>query len=201
VALRIYVDDQEWTEQTFPEEKDALWREIAQRIGREGRVPCEVRVDGELLDQEAFASLSGGNEVRIRTESLRELLRDSLEQAKHYVPALVGGLGAIADRFEAEKPQEALMLLHQASEGVEWLFKVLENTRMLSGIEEGEIGDGDFAASRNSLALTLQVVVTALEEGRYFETAYKIREELLPVVTHMGTYVDAMSQLVGNRVQ
>lgn len=199
--MRVYVDDQEWKGHSFSEEKTVLWKEITQQVARVGRVPCEICVDGEILEQEAFTSLSGGGEVRIRTKPLRELLRESLEQAEQYVPALLGGLGAVADKFEAEESREALALLQQASEGMEWLLKIIENAQILSGIENGEIGDGGLVESRKQLTLILQAVVTSLEEGKYFEAAYKIREELMPIVVRMGTYVGSISRFVGNHVQ
>lgn len=184
-----------------PADKEQLWRALNSDLKRKQCVPVEVTLDGEAMEPDVFLSATGGQELSVKTRNVRELIQDSLASSKAYLEPLQKGFDEIADHFEAEEQEEGLKKLQQATEGVSWVLQVLENTQKLLGIDDSEVLDGEFAPTRKKLAAVLQEAVPALEEGKFFELSFRLREEVKPSIGHLGPYIDALMEMSSGKVQ
>lgn len=196
--VHVWIDDVSWPVAEPEASKEDLWRAVNAFLAPQGRVPHTVTVDGEPLELEAFLHVTGGQEIRIISRPVRELVCESLDQVERYLRALDKGARDIADLLEQEKASEALPLLSQFSEGTEWMLRVLGHCQALLALRDDEIGDGGLEALRGRLATALQGIASSLEEGKYFELAYRMREELAPTLGHLKAYVDHLKALAEN---
>ena len=190
--MRILMDGVDWQPQTGEPQEDrgALLEDLKAQALAQGRVLVSLVVDGSELDEEGFRNLQGGRELRCETQSVRELVRDSLSQTKEYFPALQRGVEGIADRLEEGKVQEALQLLQQATEGIGWVLHVVQNCRLLLGIAEEEPRTGNLQADCARLQEILESLSGSLEQERFFELAFHLREELLPLLSQLNLYTE-----------
>jgi len=201
--MRVRVDDRDWQpeEGRIPDDRgDILDRVRADAFAR-GRVVLSIRVDGQEIDEEGFRSLSGGQEACVSTQPIRDLVRDSLEQMRRYFPALVKGMGGIADRLEEERTEEAMTLLRQGLEGIGWVLQVLDNTRFLLGIASEDPRSEGYSSARSALSRCLEEAEKALAAGRFFELSFRIREEILPALGGLQPFAEEMERLSGEPVQ
>ena len=188
----------------IPEElscKDDILALVREHAGTKGRVVRAISVDGTELDEVSFSALSGGSEVNFTTGPVRELVNESLCEAQIYLANLSAGFERIADTLEGDKAAEGLGLLASAAEGIGWLLQVLHNSQVLLGLEDGEISDGGLAELKGNLLRNLENVSTSVEEKKYLELAYRIRNGLLPDIHRLGGYLLSMQDTSGSPLQ
>jgi hypothetical protein len=181
--------------------RDDILTFVREHTGTKARVVRTITVDGTELDEESFSALSGGNEVNFTTSPVRELVNESLCEAQMYLANLSAGFERIADTLEGDKAAEGLGLLASAAEGIGWLLQVLHNSQVLLGLEDGEISDGGLAELKGSLLQNLENVSTSVEEKKYLELAYGIRNGLLPDIHRLGGYLLSMQDTSGSPLQ
>jgi hypothetical protein len=202
MPMRVRIDGEEWNPETgLPESREGLLGQVRVRTVQRGRIIKSIRVDGVEIDAANFGELSGGQDFAFETQSVRELLRESLRQVGHYAPALTGGLAQVADLLEAEKPQEAMSLFQQTIDGIGWILQVIDRAREILGLKEGELHSGDFAANRETLQGHLHEVEAALSGGRYFELSFRIREDLIPSVRTASAFAEELRDRAEERIQ
>ena len=159
-----------------------------------------IEVDGEEMLPEALLQLSGDHDFIIRTKPIRTLVRESLEEAQRYLPALLKGYETIADKLEKEKTKEALELMQQAFEGTQWILGVTQNCQVLLG--ESFLPDTEEGKSiRDQVALILGKMENALEGQRFFEIAFLIREELLLELEKFDDNTQKLCTLATSEIQ
>ena len=181
--------------------RDDILTFVREHTGTKARVVRTITVDGTELDEESFSALSGGNEVNFTTSPVRELVNESLCEAQLYLANLSAGFERIADTLEGDKSAEGLGLLASAAEGVGWLLQVLHNCQVLLGLEDGEISDGGLTELKADLLRNLEDVSASVEEKKYLELAYRIRNGLLPDIHRLGGYLLSMQDASGSPLQ
>ena len=190
--MRILMDGVEWKprEGSVPVGHAALLETLKVEALAQGRVLLQLSVDGSEIDEEGFRTLQGGLELRCTTCPVRDLVRDSLRQARDFFPALLRGVEGIADRLEQGKTQEALQLLQQATEGIGWILHVLQNCRLLLGMTQEDQESGTIQTDCIRLQGLLENISESLEQERFFELAFRLREELLPLLRRLERYAE-----------
>ena len=166
-----------------------------------GRVITTLSLDGETISEEAFLASTQGQELHVKTDSIRNLVSESLQEASRYLPVLVAGLGRIADSLEREKVKDAADSFRQASDGIDWLIHVLTHCQNLLGLKDAEILDGKLDEVRNSLNGRLKDVSASLEAGKYFELSFRLRNELIPELEKLVPYTHSLGAFADGRVQ
>lgn len=202
--MRVLIDETEWENlegELSEEKRKELLERARKEAARGGRFVRDILVDDKPLQEEAFLSLKGGVEVRFVTISVKELVTESLEETQRYMPALLNGINLVADRFEERYDKDALSLLQQVTEGIGWVVKVLHDSLLLLGVSDAELGDGQLGATREYLLQTLEGTLAPLEEGKFFDLAYRLREEVEPTLKSLGRYVDELLAIASGEVQ
>ncbi|HOU33227.1 MAG TPA: hypothetical protein PLY89_07800, partial [Synergistaceae bacterium] len=147
----------------------------------------------EALEVEAFLQVMGGQDLRVTSCPVRELVRESLGQAIRYLPELHKGAEKVADLLEEENLPEAFPALSQLSEGTTWVLQVLGRSQVLLALSDDEIGDGELSAVRRRLLAVLRDALSSMEEKKFFELAFRLREELAPTLVRLGGYLVALN--------
>ena len=199
--MKVLIDGKELDFLADASGKEEILASVRENAGTHGRVVRTISVDGTELDEESFSALSGGSEVSFTTGPVRELVNESLCEAQTYVANLSAGFERIADTLEGDKAAEGLDLLARAAEGIGWLLQVLHNSQVLLALEDGEIGDGGLAGLKGSLLLNLEEVSASVEEKKYLELAYRIRNGLLPDVRRLEVYLQSLQDTSGRPLQ
>ena len=198
----VLVDDTAPDDVSFEfSDRNSCLAEIRKFAANKGRVVTSLSLDGETISEEAFLASTQGKELHVTTDSIRNLVSESLQEASRYLPALTAGLGRIADSLEREKVKDAADSFRQASDGIDWLIHVLTHCQNLLGLKDSEILDGKLDEVRNSLNGRLKDVSASLEAGKYFELSFRLRNELIPELEKLVAYTHSLGAFADGRVQ
>ena len=182
-------------------DRGAVLAAIHKSVASKGRIVSSLSLDGENISEESFLASTQGQELHVKTDSIRNLVSESLQEASRYLPVLVAGLGRIADSLEREKVKDAADSFRQASDGIDWLIHVLTHCQNLLGLKDSEILDGKLDEVRNSLNVRLKDVSASLEAGKYFELSFRLRNELIPELEKLVAYTHSLGAFADGRVQ
>ena len=182
-------------------DRGAVLAAIHKSVASKGRIVSSLSLDGENISEESFLASTHGQELHVKTDSIRNLVSESLQEASRYLPVLVAGLGRIADSLEREKVKDAADSFRQASDGIDWLIHVLTHCQNLLGLKDAEILDGKLDEVRNSLNGRLKDISASLEAGKYFELSFRLRNELIPELEKLVPYTHALGAFADGRVQ
>ncbi len=198
----VLVDDKAPDDDSFESsDRNSCLAAIRKFAAGKGRVVTSLSLDGETISEEAFLASTQGKELHVKTDSIRNLVSESLQEASRYLPVLMTGLGRIADSLEREKVKDAANSFRQASDGIDWLIHVLTHCQNLLGLKDSEILDGKLNDVRNSLTDRLKDVSASLEAGKYFELSFRIRNELIPELEKLVPYTHSLGAFADGRVQ
>lgn len=199
--MKVFIDDEELhLAEESPSKEDILVR-TKEVFARKGRLLHSIEVDGAELTEEDFLALSGGEEVRVKGRPIREFLAETLADALVYHGRLVAGLERAADNLEADKTREGLELVGQGAEGIGWLLHVTQNSQILLGANDSEVGDGKLEDLKTSLQKDLAKASDSVESGKTLELAYVIRTSLLPRIESLGNYLAALKDMGDGAIQ
>ena len=182
-------------------DRGAVLAAIHKSVASKGRIVSSLSLDGENISEESFLASTQGQELHVKTDSIRNLVSESLQETSRYLPVLVAGLGRIADSLEREKVKDAAVSFRQASDGIDWLIHVLTHCQNLLGLKDSEILDGKLDEVRNSLNVRLKDVSASLEAGKYFELSFRLRNELIPELEKLVAYTHSLGAFADGRVQ
>ena len=198
----VLVDDKAPDDVSFDSsDRNSCLAAIRKFAAGKGRVVTSLSLDGETISEEAFLASTQGKELHVTTDSIRNLVSESLQEASRYLPVLTAGLERIADSLEREKVKDAVGSFRQASDGIDWLIHVLTHCQNLLGLKDSEILDGKLDEVRNALNARLKDVSTSLEAGKYFELSFRLRNELIPELEKLVPYTHSLGAFADGRVQ
>lgn len=194
--MRIRLDNEDIVldEEILDEGKEAVYEEAKRRANGKGRFIVEILVDGEkILDEDAFLSLSGGTDVQFVTQSMREVVSETLKEGRQYMLRLKPGLESVATLFEEGKKQEAQSAFAQALEGIDWLVGAFGKSCFLTQMQADGFAAGDFGDFTADLNANLEEIMNALQEDKTMRVAYLIREHLVPFVGTFAKYWEELA--------
>ena len=198
----VLVDDNAPDDVSFDSsDRNSCLAAIRKFAAGKGRVVTSLSLDGETISEEAFLASTQGKELHVTTDSIRNLVSESLQEASRYLPVLTAGLERIADSLEREKVKDAVGSFRQASDGIDWLIHVLTHCQNLLGLKDSEILDGKLDEVRNALNARLNDVSASLEAGKYFELSFRLRNELIPELEKLAPYTHSLGAFADGRVQ
>ena len=198
----VLVDDKAPDDVSFDSsDRNSCLAAIRKFAAGKGRVVTSLSLDGETISEEAFLASTQGKELHVTTDSIRNLVSESLQEASRYLPVLTAGLERIADSLEREKVKDAVGSFRQASDGIDWLIHVLTHCQNLLGLKDSEILDGKLDEVRNALNARLKDVSASLEAGKYFELSFRLRNELIPELEKLAPYTHSLGAFADGRVQ
>ncbi len=199
--MKILLNNEEWIPSEPSEgNRNLIWQELQDHVSSRGEIIHSLEVDGEEMLPEAFLQISEDHEFVLKTKPIRLLVRESLEESHRYLPALLKGYESIANKLEEEKTQEALELMQQAFEGTQWVLGVTQNCQVLLG--ESSLSDTEEVKHlQDGVSQALEKMEKALEEQRFFEIAFLLREELIPGLSAFEEYTQKLYLLATSEVQ
>ena len=198
--MRVRLDDAEWNvaEELVNQSKESLLGAARKLAEEKGAIISGITVDGIEVEEDVFLQLSAGVDIQFKTQSIRELLRESLADGQAYFPSLLSGLERVADLFEANNKEEGLRLFAQALEGIGWILQVMDRASLLLCTRTDFLSSGDISRELADLCEKVTSLSTILEEGKHLEIAYRIREDLLPSLRKLSlSWGEMVSQAEG----
>jgi hypothetical protein len=192
--MKVYLDGQEVD---LPDGADApsILNVVRGEVAKGGRVITELRVDDVEMDDEAFLNLAGGMAARFVSQPVRDLVRESLDDALDYAPRLANGLEEIALHFDRDELGTAEGKLADAAEGLDWLLRTFHYCSVLLAVGE-EMSDPGLSKLKESLSAAVDQLGALHEKRSYPQMALAIRRDLLPNVKEFVTHVRRLRSFV-----
>ncbi|MDR1133816.1 MAG: hypothetical protein LBL05_06600 [Synergistaceae bacterium] len=171
------------------EGKEAIFEAARRSAIEKNRVIVGITVDDvQFEDEDAFLALSGGIDVRFTSQPVIELVKESVDEGRRYIPTLLKGLEGIATMIEEGRDKDAQVPFSQAVEGINWLVGVFAKSSALLGITSDGLSSGNWGDDSKRLNETLEEMISVMESGRTMRMAYIIRERLVPVMRKFAAY-------------
>jgi hypothetical protein len=169
--------------------KEAIFAAARKVAVSDNRVIVGITVDDvQIEEEEAFLSLSGGIDIRFVSQPITDLVRESIEEGRRYIPTLLKGLEGIATMIEEGRDKDAQVPFSQAVEGINWLVGVFAKSSALLSITADGLSSGNWNDDSRYLNDTLEEMISVMESGRLMRMAYIIRERLVPVMKKFASY-------------
>ena len=198
--MKVWIDGQEFFDMPAETDTASVLESVKASLAKSGRVATEIRVDGVLMDEDAFADLTEGLQAHFSSQPVRTLVKDSLDEALRYIPRLRKGLEEIAEHFEGSEFSRGQSKLADAAEGLDWLLLVFHNCRVLLGAGEEAEGPG-LEEIKTSLFENINLLNQLFEEKKYLQMALCIRENLLGDIEKFSFYVQELHDLSSAAIQ
>jgi hypothetical protein len=192
--MKVYLDGQEFG---LPDGVDApsILNVVRGQVAKDGRVITGLRVDDVEMDDEAFLNLAGGMTARFVSQPVRDLVRESLDEALDYAPRLTNGFEEIALHFDRNELATAEGKLADAAEGLDCILRVFNHCGALLAVGD-ETGDPGLTKLKESLAAAIDRLGSLHEERQYLQMALAIRQDLLPKVNEFTAHVRRLRSFV-----
>jgi hypothetical protein len=192
--MKVYIDGQEYSELLGSADVASILNVVRGEVSRNGRVVTEIRVDGVVMEEEAFLNVTGGLAERFTSQPVRELVHDSLGEAVDYIPRLTKGLQEIALHFEKNEIAIGQGKLADAADGLDWLLLVFQNCSALLAIDEEMNGSG-LDELKTALSESVNSLGTLHTERQYLQMALCLRQKLIPEVENFSVHVKKLRDL------
>jgi hypothetical protein len=195
VLVKVYLDGKEYTD--FLEDADtaSILSAVKGEASRNGRVVTEIRLDGLVMDEEAFVNVRGGLGVHFTSQSVRKLVQESLDEAQKYAIRLMDGLREVALHFEKNEVVVGQGQLAQAADGLDWLLLVFQDCGALLAVQEEETADSGLPQLKKSLSESVAHLEILHREKNYLEMALCIRQQLIPHIEQFSVHLQRLHDL------
>ena len=190
--MKIYLDGQECAGIGGDGGTSSILSAVVRRASDAGRVITEIRLDDVVMEEEAFLNVSGGFRADFTSQSLRELVLESLDEALKYVPRLTGGLGEIAAHFEKNENTAGEGKLADAAEGLDWLLQVFQKCSSLLAENNNQ---SDVVEISKAFTESIGSLAALHSEKNYLRMAFFIREQLIPEIDKFTVHVQRLRGL------
>ncbi|GHV48738.1 hypothetical protein FACS1894204_13140 [Synergistales bacterium] len=193
--MNVYLDGQKFA--GLPKDIDApnILSAVRGEVARQGRVISEISVDFVEMDEEAFSNITGGMAAHFKSVPVRDLIRDSLDDALEYAPRLINGFDEIAAHFEKNELAIAENKLAQAAEGLDWLLHVFEDCSAILEMNQDDEASG-IARLRESLADGIDKLGKLHGEKLYADIPNCIRDLILPDIVQFAAHIRSLRGIV-----
>jgi hypothetical protein len=189
-------------ESLIAEGHEAIFEAARRSAISKNRVIVKITVDGvDIEDETAFFALSGGIDIRFGSQPIIDLVKESIEEGRGYIPALLRGLEGIATMIEEGRESEVKLPFSQAVEGINWLVGVFAKSCALLGVTADGLSSGDWGEDSRRMNEVLEEMVAVMESGKIMKMAYIIREKLIPVINKFALYWSDISSLLESPIQ
>ncbi|MDR0652497.1 MAG: hypothetical protein LBG12_04220 [Synergistaceae bacterium] len=196
-GVKLPIDDN-----LIAEGKKAIFEAARRSAVSNNRVIVGITVDDvRIEEEEAFLSLSGGIDIQFISQPIIDLVRESVEEGRRYIPTLLKGLEGIATMIEEGREKDAQVPFSQAVEGINWLVGVFAKSSALLGITAEGLSSGNWNDDSRRLNETLEEMISVMEGGRMMRMAYIIRERLIPVMKRFASYWSDISAQLESPLQ
>lgn len=164
---------------------------VEDEAARTGRILMEIWADGTQVDAEIFRAIEGRHDVVFILQSVRALVRESLDMAVEYSRRLEAGIEAIAERAERGDRSEALVGIAQLVEGLEWLTGIYDRCRTFV---TAPLRPGEETASRVELLEAIDALLARAGEGDLDGAALSLRRDIAPRAASLVLRVQDLSR-------
>lgn len=189
--MKVYIDGQEYTDVIGDGSALSILNEVKRRVSEAGRVVMEIRLDDTVMDEDAFASISGGGlVVYFTSRPVRELVLESLDEALKYIPRLTRGLEEIALHFEKNELAIGEGKLASGAEGLDWLLQVFQKSSALLAVDADD-NDG-LSELQSALIDSINSLGAFHSEKKYLQMAFCIRQKLVPEIEKLSVHVQKL---------
>ncbi|MDR1965530.1 MAG: hypothetical protein LBQ36_02365 [Synergistaceae bacterium] len=202
--MRVRLDDEELSisEDIIEEGKEAVFEAVRKSAFSKNRVIVDIVVDGvSIQDEDAFFSLSGGLDINFASQPIKDLVRESIDEGKNYIPTLVRGLQGIATMIEEGNEAGAKGSFSQAIDGINWLVGVFAKSCALLGVTASGLASGNWESDSRELNQVLEDMISVMEGGRMMRMAYIIRERLIPSIEKFASYWSEIASQLDSPIQ
>ncbi len=159
--MDIYIDDVkiDFTligTETFEE----IINGIKNFVQSEGRVVSEVFIDGENIESIEMINFENIKKIDFFTLTPRNIMLETLQELNLYIDKLSGGIKSIIEHLASDEEREAMEIILQAINGLEWVHDVIHAVGSITNLADE---NKEFFDIFSRYKKNLETVVESLE--------------------------------------
>ena len=147
-----------------------------------GKVVGEIVVDGKELEDLLNVSIESITIVEFTTKSARVILMESFKEMEIYIERLKEGIENILAYLEDGNSGEAMGILYDAVNGLEWIYDILSYGETIStALKEKE----DYMSLYSNFSDALEAIVSSIESSDYIMLSDILEFELQEILEEL----------------
>lgn len=189
--MKIILDNNEI--KLYYTEKDnfsKLMEQIIKLLEKDGRVIDEIKVNGEKKLENFEEDLDNIEVLELSTKKPNILMVETLYELESYIDRFLENIDLIIEAIDLGEYIDAVDLLLEGINGLEWIFNVLESAKEILYIQENEMELIFEKAYERMMAL-----INALEEKNYPEIKRELSFNLCILLMDIKKKIPFLSNL------
>jgi|GEM_PF-6276832 len=189
--MKILIDKKEI--EIYYTEDDSLSKFIQRIINvleKEGRVIDSIKINGEAINVNSGDSLHMIDIIEFGTKKPNILIVETLYELDSYIDRFLENVDLIIEAIDFGEYVDAVDILLEGINGLEWIFNVLENAKEILDMQENEMELIFEKAYEIMMAL-----INALEEKNYPEIKRELSFNLCSLLMEVKDKIPFLSDL------
>lgn len=158
--------------------------EYAEKMAAESDSIIEaVFINGIVIDEIEELAADKIEKVEIFTKKTGILILESLQEMNEYIVKLKSGIEGAVNMFQDDNERDAMIKMEEISDGLEWIYNILESAEALKKIDYKEI---EFTNVLEKFRNILPEILESLENKDNIMLSDLLNYELSPVIDEIA---------------
>ncbi|OQY06618.1 MAG: hypothetical protein B6I28_06190 [Fusobacteriia bacterium 4572_132] len=142
--MEIYIDEEQLGFELGKKDTlNSIIKTIKEYLWEQKKAVIEIRINDENIDDIKSLNLSEIKRINFETRKTEVLLLESLQEVNIYIDKLKLGIESILNYLSNNNEKEAMELIIQAINGLEWIYDILDSVEKLAAVKYNEKSFGD----------------------------------------------------------
>lgn len=185
--MEIYIDNVKTTLNSIAfETLDEIIKAAEKYAIEKNRIVSEAFIDGKPLDEIGDIIMEEIGTIEFTTKTPKVIFLDALQEMNQYLDRLRNGLQKICEHLEQDNEREAMNMIAEAVNGLEWIYNIFSAGENISNIDYQEIGFKDvFERYKNILG----ELVKSIENRDNIMLSDLFGYEVIPLIDEIQDFI------------
>ncbi len=142
--MEIYINGENLEFELGKEDSlNSIIKTVKEYLKEQKQSVIEIKINDKNIDDIGSLNLSEVKKINFETRTTEKLLLESLQEVNIYIDKLKLGVESIVDYLSNNNEKEAMELIVQAINGLEWIYNILDSVEKLAIVNYNEASFGD----------------------------------------------------------
>lgn len=185
--MEIYIDHEKTTiDTTQLYSLDDIIREAEKISSIKGRIVAEMYIDGKPLDEVGDITIEEIGTIEFTTKTPKIVFLEALQEMNLYLNRLRDGLQKIIGYLEQDNEREAMNMVSEAVNGLEWIYNIFSAGEGISNIDYESIGFKDVFERYKSI---LGDLLNSIESRDNIMLSDLFGYEVIPLIDEIQDFI------------
>lgn len=185
--MEIYIDHEKTTiDTTQLYSLDDIIREAEKISSIKGRIVAEMYIDGKPLDEVGDITIEEIGTIEFTTKTPKIVFLEALQEMNLYLNRLRDGLQKIIGYLEQDNEREAMNMVSEAVNGLEWIYNIFAAGESISNVDYEAMGFKDVFERYKSI---LGDLLNSIESRDNIMLSDLFGYEVIPLIDEIQDFI------------